>query len=132
MAGERPASSRLGSWAGEARLSAVPRARSRFPAKAPCGLLPCLAGLRAPLRPLPAPSAAERPLLPCWLELRAPLRPFPPPSAAERPGQRLYAEEQWELACEFDQRYADADWVARTKHWPPRALAALQRFLQLK
>ncbi|KAL4425538.1 hypothetical protein ABPG75_009554 [Micractinium tetrahymenae] len=42
---------------------------------------------------------------------------------------RGYAE--WEIAMEFNQRFADAQWVAETKHWPPRLMAALDRFLRL-
>lgn len=50
---------------------------------------------------------------------------------AERPGQRLRAEQQFEVATEFDGRYADAEWVKAHKHWPPRMLSALQAFLAL-
>lgn len=50
---------------------------------------------------------------------------------AERPSQISLAEEQWEIAMEFDRRYADLDWVRQQKHWPPRAVGALERFLQL-
>lgn len=32
---------------------------------------------------------------------------------------------------EFNQRFADAQWVAETKHWPPRLMDALDRFLRL-
>ncbi|GAB4816712.1 hypothetical protein N2152v2_003758 [Parachlorella kessleri] len=49
----------------------------------------------------------------------------------ERPAQRLLAEQQWEIAMEFDRRYADVGWVKAQKHWPPRALEALQRFVKL-
>jgi hypothetical protein len=49
----------------------------------------------------------------------------------ERPQQLSRAELEFEVAGEFDARYADADWVARERHWPPRAVAALRRFLAL-
>lgn len=50
---------------------------------------------------------------------------------AERPGQRLRAEQQWDVATEFDTRYNNVQWVATAKHWPPSMLKALQRFLEL-
>ncbi|PNW89022.1 hypothetical protein CHLRE_01g055151v5 [Chlamydomonas reinhardtii] len=49
----------------------------------------------------------------------------------ERPSLALRAEEEWAIACSFDKRYSDPAWVAAAKHWPPRAVAALQRFLAL-
>lgn len=49
----------------------------------------------------------------------------------ERPALRQAAETQWEIAMEFNQRFADAEWVAATKHWPPRLMVALDRFLRL-
>jgi hypothetical protein len=51
---------------------------------------------------------------------------------AEKPTERQLAEEQWELACEFDTRYGDVDWAAHEKKWGPRLLGALQQFLELK
>ncbi|EFN57788.1 hypothetical protein CHLNCDRAFT_143137 [Chlorella variabilis] len=42
---------------------------------------------------------------------------------------RGYAE--WEIAMEFNKSFSDRDWVYRTKHWPPRLMAALDRFLTL-
>lgn len=54
------------------------------------------------------------------------------PAAAERPAQRLRAEQQWDIATEFDQRYSDPAWVSANKHWPPRLMAALHRFLALQ
>lgn len=50
---------------------------------------------------------------------------------AERPAQVLRAEQQWTVATSFDTRYGDPAWVRREKHWPPRAVAALERFLSL-
>jgi hypothetical protein len=50
---------------------------------------------------------------------------------AERPNQRLRAEQQFELAAEFDRRYSDAAFVREQRHWPPRLVAALEQFLQL-
>ncbi|GIL91950.1 hypothetical protein Vretifemale_19640 [Volvox reticuliferus] len=50
---------------------------------------------------------------------------------AERPNLALRAEEEWNLACLFDTRYSDLVWVQTNKHWPPRMIAALQKFLTL-
>lgn len=50
----------------------------------------------------------------------------------ERPSQRLRAEQQWDVAVEFDSRYVDTTWVRSEKHWPPRLVAALERFLLLQ
>ncbi len=50
----------------------------------------------------------------------------------ERPGQRDRAEQQWAIAMAFDKRFADPEFVAVARHWPPRMLTALQRFLELK
>eukprot|EP01025_Chloroclados_australasicus_P054499 TRINITY_DN6462_c0_g2_i1.p2 TRINITY_DN6462_c0_g2~~TRINITY_DN6462_c0_g2_i1.p2 ORF type:complete len:237 (-),score=32.04 TRINITY_DN6462_c0_g2_i1:335-1012(-) len=47
------------------------------------------------------------------------------PDEAER------AEQQWEVANEFDKRYANVDWVSRNKHWPPKMIEGLNKFLQL-
>ena len=41
------------------------------------------------------------------------------------------AETQFDLGADFDRRYEDPNWVAREKHWPPKMLEALQRFLKL-
>lgn len=51
---------------------------------------------------------------------------------AERPNQRWRAEQQWDIAVEFDSRYQDSTWVRDNKHWPPRLLAALDSFLSLR
>jgi hypothetical protein len=51
---------------------------------------------------------------------------------AERPNQRWRAEQQWDIAVEFDSRYQDPAWVRDNKHWPPRLLDALSRFLSLR
>jgi hypothetical protein len=51
---------------------------------------------------------------------------------SERPLQRLRAEQQWDIAAEFDGRYSDTAWVAAEKHWPPRLIQALQKFLLLQ
>jgi hypothetical protein len=50
---------------------------------------------------------------------------------SERPNQLSRAELEFEVASEFDRRFEDADWVARERHWPPKAVAALRRFLAL-
>lgn len=49
----------------------------------------------------------------------------------ERPRQRLRAEQQFEIATEFDPRYSDPDFVRQQKLWPPRLVAALRQFLEL-
>ena len=46
-------------------------------------------------------------------------------------GKPLQAEQQWTVATEFDKRYIDLDWVQRERHWPPKLLASLQKFLSL-
>ena len=51
---------------------------------------------------------------------------------AERPSEILYAEEQFDLASEFDSRYSDVNWVEKEKHWPPAMLQALGKFANLK
>lgn len=51
---------------------------------------------------------------------------------AERPAQRWRAEQQWDIAVEFDARYADLAWVQETKRWPPKLVGALQQFLALR
>lgn len=50
----------------------------------------------------------------------------------ERPTEISYAEEQFDIASEFDQRYSDIKWVEREKAWPPAMLTALDKFLNLK
>jgi len=51
---------------------------------------------------------------------------------SESPKQIDRAEMQWAIAREFDQRYANLDWVKQEKHWPPAMQAALGNFLSLK
>ena len=51
---------------------------------------------------------------------------------SERPHEISYAEEQFDLASEFDKRYMDVEWVTREKRWPPAMVAALDRFTNLK
>ena len=36
---------------------------------------------------------------------------------------------QFEIAVEFDKRYGDVVFVRDARHWPPRLVAALERFL---
>jgi len=50
----------------------------------------------------------------------------------EKPTVRQLAEQQWELASEFDSRYSNVDWVAQEKRWGPKLLHALERFLSLQ
>lgn len=51
--------------------------------------------------------------------------------ASGEPELRLDAERQWEVACEFDRRYTQPEWVRLNKHWPPRLLHALENFLTI-
>lgn len=51
---------------------------------------------------------------------------------AERPAQRWRAEQQWDIAVEFDARYADVAYVQEIKRWPPKLVGALQQFLALR
>lgn len=51
---------------------------------------------------------------------------------SERPTEISYAEQQFDLASEFDGRYLDVGWVEREKHWPPAMLKALDRFVNLR
>ena len=39
--------------------------------------------------------------------------------------------QQWDIAMEFDSRYTDVEWVRQQKHWPPKMIQALIRFLEL-
>lgn len=50
----------------------------------------------------------------------------------ERPERLAFAELQWDIASEFDSRYASVAWVKKEKKWPPRMLEALESFLTLK
>lgn len=50
----------------------------------------------------------------------------------ERPSLAFRAEEEWDISQEFDKRYTDIEWVRTQKHWPPKALESLTRFLQLR
>lgn len=51
--------------------------------------------------------------------------------SSESPLQRARAEQQWDIATEFDGRYSDVQWVKANKKWPPRMLVALENFLTL-
>ena len=46
-------------------------------------------------------------------------------------GKPIQAEQQWAVASEFDKRYSDLAWVQRERHWPPKLLQALEKFLTL-
>ncbi|KAG1653121.1 hypothetical protein FOA52_009065 [Chlamydomonas sp. UWO 241] len=50
----------------------------------------------------------------------------------ERPGLGFRAEEEWEVANNFDTRYSDLEFVRHAKHWPDRMVAALDNFLKLR
>ena len=51
---------------------------------------------------------------------------------AERPERIALAEQQWDIATEFDTRYQDIDWVKQERKWPPKMLQALEAFLHLR
>jgi hypothetical protein len=50
---------------------------------------------------------------------------------SERPYELNFAEEQYDVAMEFDTRYGSIDFVRDARHWPPRLVAALEKFLSL-
>jgi tetratricopeptide (TPR) repeat protein len=47
-------------------------------------------------------------------------------------GQQGEAESNWVAVVGMDNRYQDLNWVKHTRRWPPRMLAALDKFLNLK
>lgn len=51
---------------------------------------------------------------------------------SERPSQLSLAEEQWDVATEFDSRYSSIDFVEKNRYWPPAMVSALKKFLQLQ
>ena len=51
---------------------------------------------------------------------------------SERPNEIAYAEQQFDLASEFDGRYMDVEWVASQKQWPPALMNALDKFVNLR
>lgn len=46
-------------------------------------------------------------------------------------GKPVQAENQWNVASEFDSRYSDVYWVQKERHWPPKLIIALENFLNL-
>jgi len=46
-------------------------------------------------------------------------------------GKPVQAENQWNVASEFDSRYSDVYWVQKERHWPPKLITALENFLNL-
>lgn len=75
----------------------------------------------------------------CLQDLEVSLRGYAEVHAAlaailyvERPALLEVAEQQWEIGQEFNKSFADPQWVADTKGWPPRLMAALDRFLKLQ
>lgn len=46
-------------------------------------------------------------------------------------GRVSQAEQQWDIATEFDTRYKDPEWVSTEKKWPPKMILALKKFLSL-
>ena len=52
-----------------------------------------------------------------------------PARYAEKPYELSQAEEQFEIAMEFDKRFMDTSYVRDGKpSWPPRMVSALERF----
>lgn len=47
-------------------------------------------------------------------------------------GQQGEAESNWVAAVGMDYRYQDLDWVKNIRRWPPKMVAALDNFLELK
>ena len=46
-------------------------------------------------------------------------------------GKPVQAEQHWAVASEFDKRYSDVNWVRNERHWPPKLIQALEKFLNL-
>jgi len=46
-------------------------------------------------------------------------------------GKATLAENQWEIAMEFDKRFSDIAWVRIRYHWGPQLTSALESFLNL-
>ena len=44
----------------------------------------------------------------------------------------VHSSQEWEVASSFDKRYSDLEWVRTAKHWPPKMMVALERFLDIK
>lgn len=51
---------------------------------------------------------------------------------AERPNELNIAEEQWDIATEFDTRYSSIEFVENNRYWPPAMVSALKKFLLLQ
>jgi tetratricopeptide (TPR) repeat protein len=47
-------------------------------------------------------------------------------------GKQGEAESQWVSAVGLDARYKDLDWVKNVRRWPPKMVAAMEKFLTLK
>lgn len=47
-------------------------------------------------------------------------------------GKQGEAESSWVAAVGMDRRYQDIDWVKSARRWPPKMVAALDRFLHLQ
>ena len=46
-------------------------------------------------------------------------------------GKPVQAEQQWTVATEFDSRYSDINFVKTERHWPPKLVESLEKFLTL-
>jgi predicted Zn-dependent protease len=53
-------------------------------------------------------------------------------SAYWEQGRQGEAESNWVAAVGLDGRYKDLDWVANVRRWPPKMVAALEKFLKLQ
>lgn len=51
---------------------------------------------------------------------------------SERPNELSLAEEQWDVATEFDTRYSSIEFVQNNRYWPPAMVSALKNFLLLQ
>ena len=90
------------------------------------------------IRPLGSSPSLPPPPLPQLEDLEVSLRGYAEVHAAlasmlyvERPALLDYAEQQWAIAMDFSRNFADPQWVAANKRWPPKMMAALDRFLRL-
>ena len=50
---------------------------------------------------------------------------------ATRPAQVGRAEEEWDTATRYAPKFADEQWVRKTKRWPPKLMTCLHQWLTL-